>query len=326
VSFSVYFGRTTAGSDGRSASVTRTTQVARGCSERQVESLMSQPQAALSVDFEFFTHLPAYRGARGVTDRPAVGLGGITALRDVFADADATGTFFTVGEIADRHPAVVERIAADGHEVASHTHTHRHLSELDAAERRAELARSKERLSAVSGAPVTGFRAPSFDLGPDHFETLSDLGYEYDSSVVPCRSIPGWYGGEFSGERPTPASAVDSAAPADVAEVPAAVMPRLRLPLTGTWIRFFGVDYTLAGMRLLARRGIAPVLYVHPWELVDLPAVEGVPKRVYVRTGAYMRRAVRRILAEPFEFVTVGDLAGTVEGAGSAPAERSDPP
>jgi hypothetical protein len=285
---------------------------------------MSQPQAALSVDFEHFSHLPAYRGARGTTDRPAVGLGGITALLDAFERADAAATFFTVGELADEHPRVVERIAAAGHEVASHTHTHRHLSELDEGERRDELARSKERLEAVTGEPVTGFRAPSFDMGPGHFRTLAEAGYGYDSSVVACRSIPGWYGGEFDAKRPTAASAVDPAAPDGLAEVPVSVMPRLRLPLTGTWIRFFGVSYTILGMRLLARRGIAPVLYVHPWELVDLPAVEGVPGRVYVRTGAYMRRAVRRILAEPFEFVTVRSLADTVDGVGPASSAGSD--
>ncbi|WP_436910731.1 polysaccharide deacetylase family protein [Halosimplex marinum] len=287
---------------------------------------MSQPRAALSVDFEYFTHLPAYRGARGTTDRPAVGLDGVTFLRDALREAGAAATFFTVGEIAEERPRAVERVAAEGHEVASHTHTHRHLSELDAADRREELVRSKERLEAVTGEAVAGFRAPSFDLGPDHFGTLAEAGYEYDSSVVPCRSIPGWYGGEFDAECPVPASAVDPTAPADFAEVPVSVMPRLRLPLTGTWIRFFGVSYTLAGMRLLARRGVAPVLYVHPWELVDLPAVDGVPKRVYVRTGAYMRRAVRRILAEPFEFVTVRDLAETAGEAEPAPSERSDRP
>ncbi|WP_123534685.1 polysaccharide deacetylase family protein [Halosimplex salinum] len=273
---------------------------------------MSRTQAALSVDFEYFTHLPAYRGARGTTDRPAVGLDGVTSLLDAFERADATGTFFTVGEIADERPEVLQRVADAGHEIGGHTHTHQHLSDLSESERREELATSRERLEAVTGESVTGFRAPSFDLGPDHFGTLAELGYEYDSSVVPCRSIPGWYGGEFDAERPVRASAVDPDAPDHVAEVPVSVMPRLRLPLTGTWIRFFGVQYTILGMRLLARRGIAPVLYVHPWELVDLPAVEGVPKRVYVRTGAYMRRAVRKILAQPFEFVSVGRLAERV--------------
>ena len=270
---------------------------------------MSQPQAALSVDFEYFTHLPAYRGARGRTDLPAIGLDGVTSLLDAFESADATGTFFTVGDIADDQPAVLERIVAEGHELASHTQTHQHLSELSVAERREELTTSKERLEAVSGQDVVGFRAPSFDMGPDHYPTLADAGYEYDSSIVSCRSIPGWYGGEHDVHRPTVAAALDPDGPADFAEVPVAVMPKLRLPLTGTWIRFFGVRYTILGMKLLARRGIAPVLYVHPWELVDLPAVEGVPKRVYVRTGAYMRRAVRRILDQPFEFVTTGELA-----------------
>ena len=237
-------------------------------------------------------------------------------MLDVFTDnvREFFVVLLTVGEVADDHPELLARIAAD-HEVGSHTHTHRHLSELDPDERREELTTARERLEAVTGADVTGFRAPSFDTAADHFALLSDCGYDYDSSVVPCRSIPGWYGGDHDVQRPTLAREVDPTAPAEMRAVPVAVMPGLELPLTGTWIRFFGVEYTLLGMRLLARRGIAPVLYVHPWELVDLPAVEGVPKRVYVRTGAYMRRAVGRILAEPFEFVTVRSLAEGVDSS-----------
>jgi peptidoglycan/xylan/chitin deacetylase (PgdA/CDA1 family) len=275
---------------------------------------MPTPRAALSVDFEFFTHLPAYRGASGRTDERDLGLDGIDVLLDAFADADASGTFFTVGEIADDHAETLERVAGHGNEIASHTHTHRHLPELDDERRMAELRDSKSTLEAVTGDEVVGFRAPSFDMAADHFSLLDEAGYEYDSSVVPCRSIPGWYGGEYDTERPSPAAAIDSTAPPGFTEVPVAVMPGLRLPLTGTWIRFFGVHYTILGMRWLARRGIPPVLYVHPWELVDLPAVEGVPSRVYWRTGAFMRRAVRKILSQPFEFVTVRTLAEEVDG------------
>jgi hypothetical protein len=47
------------------------------------------------------------------------------------------------------------------------------------------------------------------------------------------------------------------------------------------------------------------MLYVHPWELVDLPDVDGVPTRVYVSTGDWMRRAVERTLQQDFEFTTV---------------------
>ena len=281
------------------------------------------PRAALSVDVEFFSHLPAYRGATGTTGRSGVGREGVDTLLGALDDAGGRGTFFTVSEIADTHPEIVEAIA-DGHELGSHTHTHQHLSELPPEERRAQLADSKARLEAATGADVVGFRAPSFDIADGHFDLLAETGYSYDSSVVPARSIPGWYGGEHRTHRPTPAGTVSPGAPDSVTEVPVSVMPGLRLPLTGTWIRFFGVGYTLLGMWLLARRGIAPVLYVHPWELVDLPAVDGVPKRVYVRTGAYMRRAVRRILNTEFEFVPVGDLADDATTAPAADHREGD--
>lgn len=272
--------------------------------------------AVLSVDLEFFRHTPAYRRAAGTATREAIGRKGVSFLREAFEAADARATFFTVSEIADDRPSLVAAVAADGHEIASHTHTHRHLPELSAGERRDELATSKARLESATGGTVEGFRAPSFDLAEDHFDALAEAGYAYDSSVVPSRSIPGWYGGEFRTREPSSASAIDPAAPRGLAEVPVAVMPGLRLPLTGTWIRFFGVRYTILGMRLLARRGVPPVLYVHPWELVDLPAIDGVPRRVCVRSGAYMRRAVRRILAEPFEFVPAGALARDVRADG----------
>lgn len=277
---------------------------------------MPQPRAALSVDVEFFTHLPAYRGASGTTDQTAVGHDGIEFLLDAFADNGGTGAFFTVSEIAESHPETIA-VIAEQHEIGSHTHTHRHLTELSPDERRTELSDSKQQLEATSGAEVTGFRAPSFDFAEGHFEMLADTGYAYDSSIVPCRSVPGWYGGEFETQQPVPANTVSPGAPDALTEVPVAVMPGLRLPLTGTWIRFFGVRYTLLGMKLLARQGIAPVLYVHPWELVDLPPVEGVPSRVYWRTGEYMRRAVRRILDAPFEFVPVGQIAEESNSGGS---------
>jgi hypothetical protein len=91
-------------------------------------------------------------------------------------------------------------------------------------------------------------------------------------------------------------------------------MPGLRLPLTGAWLRFFGPRYTLLGMRLLARQGITPVLYVHPWELVDLPTVDGIPRRVYWRTGRWMRNALQTVLHPEREFVRARDEVDTVAG------------
>jgi peptidoglycan/xylan/chitin deacetylase (PgdA/CDA1 family) len=261
-------------------------------------------RAVLSIDFELFTQTPAYRSASGTTDRDGVGLDGGRFFREILTEYDATSTAFVVSDVAESHPDAVRALADSGLEIASHTHTHQLLSDLDSDERRAELAQSKAVLERATGEAVSGFRAPAFDITDDHFELLADTGYTYDSSVVSSRSIPGWYGGEYDTHEPVPATEIQSDAPAAITEFPASVMPGLQLPLTGTWLRFFGPRYTILGMKLLARRGITPMLYVHPWELVDLPAVEGVPTRVYVRTGDWMRRAVERILQQDFEFTT----------------------
>ena len=282
----------------------------------------SDPAAVLSVDVELFDQTPAYRSARGTTDRDGVGLEGLEYLLETLDRHGATATGFVVSSAAQRHPDAVRRIADAGHEVGSHSHSHRLLTGLSTAARREEYEQSRELLRELTGQPVRGFRAPAFDVPPGHFEGLERAGYAYDSSVVASRAIPGWYGGEYDLEVPAPASEVDPGAPAGVTEVPASVMPGLRLPLTGTWLRFFGPRYTVMGMRLLARRGVAPVLYVHPWELVDLPAVEGVPGRVYWHTGEWMRRAVDRVLEQPFDFTTTAALAGEADGD-DAPANQS---
>lgn len=265
-------------------------------------------KAVLSIDFELFTQTPAYRNAEGTVEESGVGLDGGTFLRKLLAANDIQTTCFVVGEVAKQFPNAVRAFAEDGHEIGSHTYTHRLLTELDAETRRHELVKSRDCLQKVTGRDIAGFRAPAFAFGGDHFTALSTAGYDYDASVNPSRRIPGWYGGNYDMDRPVPATTVQADAPPGLMELPTSVMPGLRLPLTGTWLRFFGPYYTILGMRLLAQRGITPVLYVHPWEFVDLPAVDGVPSRVYYHTGAWMREAVTKLLAQPFEFVTAAEM------------------
>lgn len=281
---------------------------------------MARSRAALTVDLETFQQLPAYRNAEGTSDREDLGIEQIEPLLDLLDEHDATCTFFTVSSVAEDHPDLVAEIVDRGHEIASHTHSHRHLPEFDPDERRAEITDSRATLERAAGTDVGGFRAPSFQRTDDYLDLLADAGYEYDSSVVAARSI-GWYGGGPQLHDPCDATAVRPDAPADLRELPVSVMPGLRLPLTGAWLRLFGVHYVLAGMRLQARTGRAPVLYVHPWELADLPSVEGVPRRVTVRTGGWTWRALERILEQPFEFVTARTVA--TDGATTTAAPGS---
>lgn len=272
---------------------------------------MSQQRAVLSVDFESFAHTPAYRAASGTLDDPgAIGPDAMDRLLATLAERDATATFFVVSEVAERFPDAVTAAADAGHEVASHTHTHPFLPDVTREERRDELQRSRDVLESITGSRVDGFRAPAFERSDDHVELLADTGYRYDSSVAPCRSVFGWYDDDGSSQRPTSIGVRRAGEFDRLTELPIAVMPGLRLPLSGAWLRFFGVHYTLAGMHWLAQRRIVPILYIHPWELVSLPAVEGVPRRVTVRTGEWLWRALDRLLDSSFEFVTAREVAG----------------
>jgi len=268
---------------------------------------MSEPVVALTVDVELLGHTPAFRSVGGNPNEFNIGLDGIDFLRKMFATNGATSTFFVVSSIADDYQEVISRVAEDGHEIGSHTHTHPMLTDLDESGRRSEVETSRERLQSIAGEEVVGFRAPVFDLPEDHFESLAECGYTYDSSIVPCRTIPGWYGGQGRRQHPGPASSFQPNSP-DVMELPVSAMPWLRLPLSGLWLRLLGRQYALRGIQWLVRRGLSPVLYVHPWEVVDIPEIPGLPRRMYFRTGEWMRNTIEMLLNQPFEYRPAREL------------------
>lgn len=265
-------------------------------------------RAALTVDVELFRHTPAYRRAGGDLSDASLGIEGLEFLLERFESEDVSATFFVVSELSETHTDAIVAIDEAGHEIGSHTHEHRLLSELSARERRRELRHSRAVLESAVDGTVEGCRAPAFDVPEGYFGELREAGYRYDSSVLPARSIAGWYGGPYDVRVSGDVRSFCPSAPEGLTEVPISVMPGVRFPISGAWLRLFGLRYALFGMWLLARRGAVPVLYVHPWELVDLPPVEGVPKRVYWRTGAWMRRAIDRIIQAPFEFVPASAL------------------
>ena len=269
---------------------------------------MSSSQAVFSIDLETFQQTPAYRNSKLSIADP-VGLDAVNQLLSLLEEYKVTATFFIVGEIAEDQPDLISDIAAAGHEIASHTQTHRLLTDLPKEQRCTELLKSKTTLEQVTGNNVAGFRAPAFTLSSNHWRLLDAAGYTYDSSVVPARRIPGWYGGEFTQRDPTPATAFDTSVSPELVTVPVGVVPGLKTPISGAWLRLFGLTYARAGMRLLARQGYVPVVYIHPWELVNLSGYQSLPRRVSWRTGTWTQRAVERLLQEPFEFVTTQTVA-----------------
>ncbi len=114
----------------------------------------------------------------------------VDRILELLAARGVSATFFTLGWIAERHPALVRRIVDGGHELASHGQGHERASDLDLAAFTADVTRAKKTLEDLAGRPVLGYRAPSFSIGAGNlwaFDALARAGYRYSSSIYPIR-------------------------------------------------------------------------------------------------------------------------------------------
>lgn len=219
-------------------------------------------------------------------------------------------TFFVLGWAAKRYPALVRRIASEGHEVAFHGMEHRRWSEMTAAGRRADLADGKRLLEDVAGLPVVGFRAPEWSIRSieaEAFEILAESGFRYDASVTAISIL---------GRRENPVHPVAVATKSgSVLELP---------PLTGKeWGQTvnFGGGWPFRQLpwgRLMARadefrREGAPAIFTfHPWELdPEAPPLVGSSALLRLTRNAWRRRLpgrFERLLARE-ETALLKDLA-----------------
>ncbi len=107
---------------------------------------------------------------------------------ELFDGAGIKATFFTLGWVAKRHVEVVRRIAAAGHEIASHGMQHVRVSTQNPEEFRDDVTTAKKLLEDASGQRVRGYRAASWSIDrrtPWAHRILREAGYEYSSSIYP---------------------------------------------------------------------------------------------------------------------------------------------
>ena len=114
----------------------------------------------------------------------------VSRILDLFDEAGAQATFFTLGWIAERYPELIREIVRRGHELASHGYNHERASAQSPECFKADVELAKAVLEDIAGVPVRGYRAPSFSIGEDNLwahECLAEAGYCYSSSVYPVQ-------------------------------------------------------------------------------------------------------------------------------------------
>jgi polysaccharide deacetylase family protein (PEP-CTERM system associated) len=218
---------------------------------------------ALTVDVEDWYHDAV--GALPTTPPEGRVESNTLRLLDIMAARGATGTFFFLGDVAQRFPALARRVAAAGHEIGSHGHGHRPVMQMTRREFRDDVARSLRVIEDATGTPVWGYRAPYFSIKVGvrwPIEILAELGVRYDASILAIDRPPGL---ELVCPR-TPFRHANG-----LWEVPVALVQLLHfwyLPLaSGSGLRLLPRWLFERTVRQFERDVGAGVFYLHPWEL-----------------------------------------------------------
>lgn len=261
---------------------------------------------AMTIDVEDYFQVSAFAASIPREDWPTIRCRvehNIARVLDLLEDAGVHATFFTLGWIAQRYPAMVRRIVASGHELASHGYAHLRASDQTPAEFALDVSTSKNLLEQISGQRVSGYRAPSFSIGAGNLwalDTLLSAGYRYSSSIYPIRH-------DHYGMPDAPRFPFYPNGAQGLLELPISTVRLLRRNLPaggGGYFRLF--PYALS--RSLLRRinfhdGHAGIFYFHPWELdPDQPRHGGISFKTHFRHYVNLHRMEARITALTRDF------------------------
>ncbi len=267
---------------------------------------------AFTVDVEDYFHVAALSSAIARDSWGSRELrveANVERLLTILADHSVQATFFVLGWLAERTPALVRRIAEAGHEIACHGYSHQLVYRQSPPEFREETVRAKAFLEDTIGHAVHGYRAASFSVTRQSLwalDVLIDAGFRYDSSIFPIHHD--LYG--LPGATPEP-HRVSAPSGRTLAEFPmsAASYLGLQVPVSGGgYFRILPYWLTHAGLKQInERRGRPFAFYLHPWELDT-----GQPR---IKVGAFSRfrhytnlsrcEARLRRLLKDFEFTSM---------------------
>ena len=268
---------------------------------------------AMSVDVEDYFQVSAFEGTvrREDWERwPARVEANTERVLSVFDGHGIQATFFVLGWVAERYPALVRRIVDAGHELGSHGWSHVRVIHQHRNEFRQDVDRTKKFLEDTGGQAVHGYRAASYSIGRDNLwalDALRESGHRYSSSVFPIRH-------DLYGMPEAPRFAFHPG-DGDFVEIPLTTVRvgGRRLPCAGGgWFRFFPYAFTRWAIRRVNVRDREPaVFYFHPWEMdAGQPRPTGLPAKSRFRHYHNLRQMEPRLgqLLRDFDWGRIDDV------------------
>jgi len=263
----------------------------------------------LTVDFEEWYH-PEYVKDKCPQNKKENSPQDLRKTLDLLEKCKTEATFFVVGEIARRHPELIEQIRDSGHEIAFHGYDHEPLWKKNAEAFRSEI----KLFDSVAKENCMGFRAPSFSLSNKTswaLKVLEDIGYKYDSSIFPAKTfLYGVQGAPLKPYKPSYSDLTREDSDGKIWEFPLLVYPisGFRLPVAGGfYMRFFSAKLILRAIKKTNKNGNPAVLYCHTWELnPEIPKLKLGPYRSFVTYYNLEKTSARfdQVLSE-FRFTSI---------------------
>ena len=253
----------------------------------------------LSVDVEDWFQVGAFENVIDRDDWDGLALrveDNVLRILDMFAQADVSATFFTLGWVAQRHGPLMRKIVEAGHELASHGYDHTRVFTFERKEFAEDIRKAREILEDASGVRITGYRAPSFSIDqrtPWAYLELHEQGYAYSSSVAPVvHDHYGWREAPRFAFKPLPWS--------DLVEIPVttAMLGGRRVAAGGGgFFRVLPYAFSRWAIRQVNRDERRPaVFYFHPWEIdPNQPRVPGAPIKSRLRHYTNLTRMAPKL-------------------------------
>jgi polysaccharide deacetylase family protein (PEP-CTERM system associated) len=269
----------------------------------------------LSVDVEEYYHASIFRSGtatHGFLEFESRVEESMDRLLDLLERHHTKATFFVLGEVAAKHPAMVRALAAEHHEVACHGDRHEDVNRQTPRQFRADIRRAKAEIEAITGFPVIGYRAPNFSIGREQawaYPILAEEGFVYDSSLYPVYHPR--YG---QPEAPRFPHEIWRSGSASLTEFPIGTARVLgtNVPIGGGGLfRLLPEAFYRQAVRYVNHHDQQPVMfYLHPWELD--PDHPRVPFHWKARLTHYANLRstapkLARLLSE-FEFGTIDEV------------------
>jgi polysaccharide deacetylase family protein (PEP-CTERM system associated) len=252
-------------------------------------------------------------GAAGLTCAP----GWMERLTEKFleicSESGCRSTFFVLGSVAEDYPQLIQRVAAAGHELASHGCAHKAVFSMTPGDFEEDLRRSCGILESLTGKAVQGFRAPSFSVTrqvlPWYYDTLEKTGLRYSSSVFPGKTflygIPDF---PYRVHRP-----VIEGRQTGITEFPITRVDFAGKTI-GLYVRMFPAWFLRRHMRGENAAGRPAMFYVHPREIdpeqprLSLPWPQSFIHYFGVR--GCERKLRHLLLTSPGPFLTIAEALG----------------